>query len=216
VAGDPAHVFVLSVIFLAWIEPACWRSSTSPALLLLRAPVVAEGAQPGEGFPVFGPVGRFLAGDDVIGMADRETFHFHMALPGIRELFEAVGRKNQIQVEGAVLELDEVLSPQDFRGFPVGEIKAKLPQRGDDSGSIGGGFLDVEVGVLSGIRVSQQDRAGFAEEQVTDPVPGEDIADLLRLTVFKRGHSPAMRGGVLRTSGGSLPWCPTSGSGRHP
>ena len=59
---------------------------------------------------VFGTAGRFLAGDDVIDMTDRKALHLDMPPPCIFKPLDAIRRENQIEIEWAVLKLNEILS----------------------------------------------------------------------------------------------------------
>ena len=51
-----------------------------------------------------------LARDDVIQMAYRESLDINATAPGIAEALNAVGRENQIEIKGAVFQLDEVFA----------------------------------------------------------------------------------------------------------
>jgi hypothetical protein len=68
-------------------------------------PVFAEGSKPRERFAVFLSVGGGLAGDDVVWVANRKSLHFDVPLPRVREPFNTVWGKDQVEVEEAVLEL---------------------------------------------------------------------------------------------------------------
>ena len=62
----------------------------------------------------------FLAGYNVVRMADRKAFYFNSSLPGILEPFNAIWRKNQIEIEWPILELHEV-----FATFDLGRLLAE-------------------------------------------------------------------------------------------
>src|SRR5207244_438503 len=78
------------------------RSATAPQ------PEFAESAQPGQRLAIPQPVRRDLARDDVVEVAHGETFDVDVAPPGVLEALDAVRGEDQVEVEGAVLELDEV------------------------------------------------------------------------------------------------------------
>ena len=61
-----------------------------------------------------------FAGDDVIERTHRDAVDFDSALPGDLESFDAVRSKHDVDVEGTVSELDEVLSGFRFRLCPAG------------------------------------------------------------------------------------------------
>jgi hypothetical protein len=61
-------------------------------------PVISESPQPRERFPIFCPVGRFFARDDVY----------------VLEPLDAIRREHEIEVERAVLQLYEVLATNDL------------------------------------------------------------------------------------------------------
>src|SRR5260221_13962136 len=72
-------------------------------------PKVAEGLKSRQRLPVFGAICRELAANDVVGMADGETLHIDVAHPGVLEALDAIRREHEIEVEGAVFQLHEVL-----------------------------------------------------------------------------------------------------------
>ncbi len=82
---------------------------------MLLAPVVKECLQSRQALAVLGPVCSLLARDDVGRMAHRKPFNIDPSLPGILEPFDAIRGEYEIEIEGAVLELDEVLAALDLR-----------------------------------------------------------------------------------------------------
>ncbi len=97
-------------------------------LVSLVQPVVAEGAKAGENLSILGPIGGSLARDDVVGMTDREPFDLYVALPGVREAFNPVGGKDDVEVERTFLELDEVLPPANLVCLVFRQGETKLSQ----------------------------------------------------------------------------------------
>ena len=71
-----------------------------------------------------------LAADDVVDVRYRHAILLHMSLPSVIKGFNAVWRKDQIQVKRAVTELYEILTQADLFLFPIGEPKTQLQQRG--------------------------------------------------------------------------------------
>ena len=56
----------------------------------------------------------FLAGDDVAEVGDGENVFLNSAAFGFGEAFDSIRGEDQIEIEGPVFELDEVLAPDDF------------------------------------------------------------------------------------------------------
>jgi len=73
-------------------------------------PVFAEGFESRQRLSIFGTAGSFLAGDNVVRMADGKPFYVNTTFPGFRKMFNPIGRKDQIEIEGAILELYEILA----------------------------------------------------------------------------------------------------------
>jgi putative ABC transport system ATP-binding protein len=185
------------------------RRASEPAV---ARPVIAKTPEAGEGFTVFGPVCRHLARNDVVRMANRETVHDDAPLPGIFEALDSVRRKHQVQIEGAVLQLNEVFAAFDFSGLAVVELETQFAQRVCQGASVVRSAVGEDVGVLRRVRIAKNDRSRFADEEITDTVTREGVADFLRLPVFKRAHSRANPGGSAHTTGDSPPCSRTSDS----
>ena len=62
----------------------------------------------------------------VVGVASRKPFDFHSATPRLGEGLDSVGGEHEIDVEGAVSELDEVLAPADLVRLRLGQLEAQL------------------------------------------------------------------------------------------
>jgi len=137
-------------------------------------------------------------------------------LPRVVEGFNAVGGEDEVQVERAVLGLHEILAALDISSLLIGEGKSELQECVDQSGAVLRGFLDEDVSVLGRVREAKKDRAGLAQEQVPYRVPGEGVAYLLSLGVFKpSGHSLTNSGGFLHTRRGTRPSSRMTGTRRR-
>src|SRR5262249_40094753 len=157
----------------------------------------------------------FLAGDDVVEVADGEPFHLDAPLPGVGEALDAVRREDEVEIERPVLELHEVLAALDLRGLLVGQFEAELAQGGDDRTAVLRALLHEEIRVLRGVGEAEEDGAGLADEEIPDALARERVADLLGLAVLKRAHTPASPAGSPRTSGGSRRSCRRRGTARR-
>ena len=82
--------------------------------VLLPQPIFTERSQPGKRFPILLPIGRRFTRDDVVDMADGETFDLDAPPPGVLETFNTVGSEHQVEVERSVLQLHEVLAAFDL------------------------------------------------------------------------------------------------------
>lgn len=69
----------------------------------MREPIIPKGNQAGESFAVLYAIGGLLACDDVVGVADGKTLHFHSPVPCIFKSLDPVGRENQVKVERSIL-----------------------------------------------------------------------------------------------------------------
>ena len=136
--------------------------------------------------------------------------------PGVAEPIDPVRGKDQIQVEGAILELNEVLSPFDFRGLLRGQAKSQIPKSGHERAAVRDRFLHVQICILRGIRKAEENRARLSDEQIPAPVARERLTHVRRLLVVKRGHSQARTAAPARTTLGTPPSSRTTGMPRHP
>src|SRR5258708_4051049 len=127
--------------------------------------------------------------------------------PGVCEALDTVWREDEVEVEGSVLELHEILAGLDLCRLLVVKAKAQLVQSGDDGPAVVRTLLHEEVGILSGVREAEQNRAGLADEEIAHAVAGESVTNLLGLPVLKRAHTPASPAGFPHTSGGSRRSC---------
>jgi len=150
-----------------------------------------------------------------VRMANREPLHLHSPLPGVFEAFDAVGREDEVEVERAVLELYEVLAPDDLLPLGRREVEPQLEEGGDQRRAVGRIPGDEDVRILCRVGEAEQDGARLAEEQVAHAVLRERIADLLGLAILKRGHNPASPAGSPRTTAGTPRSSPTSGRSRR-
>ena len=91
-------------------------------------PIVSEAAEAVEGFPIFGAVCRDLAGNNIVGMAHRESLDDDASLPGIRKSLNSVGSEDQVEIEGTIFQLDKVFAPFNLRRLGFRERKSKFTQ----------------------------------------------------------------------------------------
>src|ERR1017187_1151413 len=98
-------------------------------------------------------------------------------------------RKDQVQIERAVSELNEILAPTDLLLFFFGEPEAKLHQSANQLPAVGGLLLHIKTDILSSVRKPQQYGPGLAEEQVPYAVMLAGAAKLLRVLEFKDRHA---------------------------
>ena len=96
--------------------------------------------------------------------------------PRVLEPFDAVWREDEVNVERAVLQLDEVFAAPDLGGLLGCQFKAQLLQGMDRGGPIAWRLLHVEVGVLCGVGKAVEDRSRLAQEQVGDAVPLQGVS----------------------------------------
>src|SRR5437899_370298 len=85
-------------------------------------------------------------------------------LPGILEPLNA-WRKHQVEIERAVLQLNEVLAAPHFHRLRFRQHESQVLERAKQSLAVCFGPFHEQVRVLGCVRVSQQDRAGFANEE---------------------------------------------------
>jgi len=146
---------------------------TSDSRFVLPQPIVSEAAQPSERFPILGAVRGRLAGDDVVGMANGEFVHYNTPSPGVSEPLNAVGGKNQVQVEGTVFQLDEIFAAFNFGRLGICELESQFPQRRRESASIFRRAIGKNIGVLGGVGKAQDDCSGFGGQKSRGfPGPG--------------------------------------------
>ena len=91
------------------LVPACVQLGPCPEILESR-----------QGIPVPRAACSALALDDVVERAHGKLFDSDAAAPGVVKVLDAVGREYEIDVEGAVSQLHEVLPAGDLvRGFGI-------------------------------------------------------------------------------------------------
>src|ERR1035438_9334922 len=130
-----------------------------------------------------------FAPHDVIDIRDREAMLFDAPLPRIVKPFDTIGRKYQVQIERAVSELNEILTPANLLLFFFGEPEANLHQGTNQIPAVGGLLLHIEIDILSGVRKPQQYGPRLAKEQVLYAVMLADTAKLLCVLEFKDRHA---------------------------
>ncbi|NBX30219.1 hypothetical protein EBR04_07255 [bacterium] len=62
-------------------------------------------------------------------MAYRKSFDDHSATPGFFKVLDTIRRKDKVEVERAVLQLDKILAAANLGGLIVVDGKADLAQR---------------------------------------------------------------------------------------
>lgn len=92
----------------------------------MQVPIVAKRDEARQRLEVFGAASRFLAGDNVVRMADRQALHLDVPRPGCFKVLNAIGRKENVQVKWTVLELDKVFAVYNCRQIGITEIKSQL------------------------------------------------------------------------------------------
>src|SRR5712691_3155858 len=102
-------------------------------------------------------------------MADRNAMNLQMPLPGDFKAVDSVRSKDQINVERAGLELDEVFATFDFGSDLVRQFESKILQRLHQRLSVGRRFFRKDVHILSGVRKSQHKRSGLSQQQIPHP-----------------------------------------------
>ena len=139
-----------------------------------------------------------------------------MPSPGICEPLDSVRGKDEVQVEWAVLELDEVLATLDLFRLGIAEIELEIPQGEYDSLAILPALFSEDVGILSRIRKTQKDGTRLSQKQIPDFMLSHRIPNLFGLAIFKSAHNRAIQAGSLRTIGGNPPLCQKRERVRHP
>ena len=109
-----------------------WQTGACAHAAIFPHPILAEGAQSRQRFAVSGTICRNLAGDDVVRVANVETFHLDVPPPRILETLDAVRREYQVEIERAILELDKILAPLDLGDLLAGQREANLAKRRHD------------------------------------------------------------------------------------
>ena len=96
------------------------------------------------------------------------------------------GAKTRSRSNGSVLQLHEVLSADDFRFLLSSQQESQLAECVDQSASICRIFRHEEVGVLSCVRETEENRSRLADEQVPNIVTAECVPDLFGLAILKQ------------------------------
>src|SRR5262245_17248756 len=142
-------------------------------------------------------------------MANGEALDLNPPLPGVLKPLDAIRGKDQVEIEGAILELHEVLTAVDLLGLLVAQGESQLPQGRDNRLAVVWRPLDEQVGILSGIGKAEQDRARLAQKEIAHLMPQKGIPNLLCLAILKGGHNLASRASSLHTNGGTPLSCRT-------
>ena len=90
---------------------------------------------------------RFFACDNVVSVADREAFDFHMPTPGVFKTLSAVRCENEVQVEWANLQLHEVAPAFDILLLTWGQGKSQVVEACDEGAAVTQRALHKDVGI---------------------------------------------------------------------
>ena len=99
---------------------------------------VSKRLEPGQTLPILHPIGRHFARDDVVDVADRKAFHDHPSPPRILKPLDAIGSKDEVEVEGPIFQLDEVLAGTNLPGLGVVDREADLTKGGNERFAVAG------------------------------------------------------------------------------
>jgi hypothetical protein len=130
---------------------------------------------------VLHPATGFFAGDDVAQVRHGEDVFMHGSRFCLGEALDAVGGEDEIEIEGAVLELDEVLASDDFRLGVVVENEAQFQEGFDHALAVLDGFGGEDIHVLRGAWVAEKDGGTLADEEVINACRVEGLRHFLRL-----------------------------------
>lgn len=131
--------------------------------------------------PVLHASAGLLAGNDVAEVGDREDVFADGSGFCLVETLDAVGGEDEVEVEGAVLELDEVFAANDFSLGVLVECKAKAKKRFYHASAVFLGLCGEDVHILSGAGIAEEDGAAFTDEEVVNACGIEGFCDLLGL-----------------------------------
>ena len=120
----------------------------------MRLPIVEKRGQTWERFAFFGAVGGDLARDDVGGMTDRKALDIDATSPRVDEPFDAVRGKDQIEVEGTVLQLDDAVPASDIGRLRGVESETQFSERTHESFSVDVAFFDEKIRVLRRVGIA--------------------------------------------------------------
>jgi hypothetical protein len=122
-----------------------------------------------------------LARDDVTKVGDGEDVFLNVSGLGFGKTFDPIWRKDQIEVERAVFELNKIFASDDFSPGVVVEHEAKLKQGFDHAFAIFGRLRGEYIDILSGARIAEQNGAAFADEEILNACVIERPGDFLCL-----------------------------------
>ena len=74
-------------------------------------------------------------------------------LPRMFESFDAIGREDQVQIEGAVSELNEILALPNLLLFPLGEPEIQFQKGANQFAAVRGLLLHIKIDILGGVRI---------------------------------------------------------------
>lgn len=138
----------------------------------------------------------FLAGDDVAQIGYGKDVLLNGSRLRLVEALDAVGGEDEIEVERAVLELDEVFPTDDLglRAFVESETECK--QGGDHPPAVVLRAGWEEIDVLGRAGIAEKNGAALADEEVIDAGGIKGLRDFLRLQGVERQALVHLRRGL--------------------
>ncbi len=98
------------------------------AARVLSQPILTECPETWKSLAILRSIGRNLACDDVVRMANGKALNFHMTMPRILESFNPIRGEYQVQIERTIFELDEVFSSFNFTRLRSIYVEPQLPK----------------------------------------------------------------------------------------
>ena len=113
---------------------------------------------------------------------------FDSTSPCILKPFNAIRCKDQVHVERAIADLNEVLAAPNFVSILFGEREAQLLESTEEVLAVLSVLVHIESNVLCGIRITEQDCPGLSEEEIFHTMLRKYPAEFLRAFEFKGCH----------------------------
>ena len=128
----------------------------------------------------------FLAGDDVAQIGYGKDVLLNGSRLRLVEALDAVGGEDEIEVEGAVLELDEVFPTDDLGLRVFVEAEAESEEGGNHPPAVVLRAGWEEIDILSSAGKPKKNGAALADEEVIDAGGIKGLRDFLRLQGVER------------------------------
>src|SRR5438477_433553 len=138
-------------------------------------------------------------------MAYRKAFDLNVPLPRVFELLNPVWREDQVKVERAVLQLNEILPAPYLFFLACGQLEPDLFKCKDNRCPVLRRSCNEHVRILGRIREAKQNCTRLANEQIMHPSNTESIPYSKSLLVVKCGHSQARMEVPTRTTADTVP-----------